>query len=81
MVNAQTIKSNKMSKKVLFVVTSHGELGNTGESTGYYLGEVTHPLGCISRCWLRNRFRESKGGNPPYYGNTQMIRLMKDFGR
>ena len=33
MVNAQTIKSNKMSKKVLFVVTSHDKLGNTGEST------------------------------------------------
>ncbi len=32
-----------MSKKVLFVVTSHGKLGNTGEATGYYLGEVTHP--------------------------------------
>lgn len=32
-----------MAKKVLFVVTSHGELGNTGKPTGYFLSEVTHP--------------------------------------
>lgn len=32
-----------MRKKILFVVTSHGELGNTGKPTGYFLSEVTHP--------------------------------------
>ena len=34
---AQTLNSKKMSKKVLFVVTSHDKLGETGEATGYYL--------------------------------------------
>ena len=29
--------------KVLIVVTSHQQLGNSGEKTGYWLGEVTHP--------------------------------------
>ena len=38
MINAQTIKSKQNEQKVLFVVTSHDKLGNTGESTGYYLG-------------------------------------------
>ena len=33
----------KTSGKILFVVTSHGELGNTGRKTGYWLSEVTHP--------------------------------------
>ena len=42
---AQTKKTTKkMNKKVLFVVTSHTQLGNTGQKTGYYSGEVTHPL-------------------------------------
>ncbi|MBC7476122.1 MAG: type 1 glutamine amidotransferase domain-containing protein, partial [Candidatus Sericytochromatia bacterium] len=30
-------------KKVLFVVTSHDKKGDTGEKTGYYLSEVSHP--------------------------------------
>lgn len=32
-----------MKKKILFVITSHGEKGNGGEKTGYYLSEVSHP--------------------------------------
>ncbi|MDU1903773.1 MAG: type 1 glutamine amidotransferase domain-containing protein [Dysgonomonas sp.] len=32
-----------MEEKILFVVTSCGRLGNTEETTGYYLSEVTHP--------------------------------------
>ena len=32
------------NKKELFVVTNHTQLGNTGETTGYFLSEVTHPL-------------------------------------
>ena len=33
---AQTKKTTKkMNKKVLFVVTSHTQLGNTGQKTGY----------------------------------------------
>jgi putative intracellular protease/amidase len=29
--------------RVLFVLTSHDRLGDTGRSTGYYLSEVSHP--------------------------------------
>ena len=39
---AQTLNSKKMSKKVLFVVTSHDKLGETGEATGYF--QTQHPL-------------------------------------
>ena len=78
MINAQTIKSNKNEQKVLFVVTSHDKLGNTGESTGYYLGEVTHKAVLVDAGYEID-FVSPKAGNPSYYGNTQMIRLMKDF--
>lgn len=37
-----------MQAKVLFVVTSHDKLGNTGKATGYYLSEVTHPWDVLS---------------------------------
>ena len=29
--------------RVLFVLTSHDRLGDTGRATGYYLSEVSHP--------------------------------------
>lgn len=65
---AQTIKSKKMSKKILFVVTSHGQLGDTGEPTGYYLGEVTHPWAVLSDAGYEIDFVSPKGGTPPFYG-------------
>ena len=30
-------------EKILIVLTSHTELGNTGEKTGFWLPELTHP--------------------------------------
>jgi hypothetical protein len=42
-IQAQNQKSTDMKKKILFVVTSHDKKGSTGEDTGYYLGEVSHP--------------------------------------
>lgn len=65
---AQTLNSKKMSNKILFVVTSHDKLGETGESTGYYLGEVTHPWAVLVDAGYEIDFVSPKGGNPPYYG-------------
>jgi len=31
------------SEKILIVLTSHTELGNTGKKTGFWLPELTHP--------------------------------------
>lgn len=56
-----------MEKKVLFVVTSHGELGNTGKSTGYYLSEVTHPWSVVSGDFEIDVV-SPKGGKPPVDG-------------
>lgn len=65
---AQVNAIKKMNKKVLFVVTSHDKLGETGEPTGYYLGEVTHPWHVLSEARYEIDFVSPKGGNPPYYG-------------
>lgn len=65
---AQTINSTSMNKKILFVVTSHSKLGETGEATGYYMGEVTHPWAVLVDAGYEIDFVSPKGGTPPYYG-------------
>jgi putative intracellular protease/amidase len=56
------------TKPVLFVLTSHGTKGNTGEPTGYYLGEVTHPLAELKEAGVAVEFASIKGGEPPVDG-------------
>lgn len=56
-----------MAKKVLFVVTSHAKLGDTGKPTGYYLSEVTHPWSVVSKDYEIDVV-SPKGGRPPVDG-------------
>ncbi len=56
------------NKKVLFVVTNHTQLGNTGETTGYFLSEVTHPLEVLSKAGYKVDFVSPKGGSTTAYG-------------
>lgn len=53
--------------KVLFVVSSHGELGDTGKKTGYFLSEVTHPWSVLSAEYEIDVV-SPKGGRPPVDG-------------
>lgn len=55
-------------KKILFAVTSHGELGTTGKPTGYYLSEVTHPYAAVTAAGFEVDIVSPKGGNPPAEG-------------
>ncbi|WP_290974858.1 type 1 glutamine amidotransferase domain-containing protein [Herbaspirillum sp.] len=63
-----TITKPSMTKPVLFVLTSHGIKGSTGEATGYYLGEVTHPLAELKKAGIAVEFASIKGGEPPVDG-------------
>lgn len=56
-----------MKQKILFVVTSHGELGDTGRKTGYFLSEVTHPWSVLSEAFDIDVV-SPKGGCPPVDG-------------
>jgi len=56
------------SKPILVVMTSHAELGDTGEKTGYYLGELTHPLEVFEQAGLPVELASIKGGEPPVDG-------------
>lgn len=54
-----------MSKKVLFVLTSHDELGNTGLNTGFWTEELAAPYYALSDKGVEITLASPKGGQPP----------------
>jgi putative intracellular protease/amidase len=60
--------SPQSQKPVLFVLTSHGTKGDTGQPTGFYLGEVTHPLAELEAADIPVEFASIQGGEPPVDG-------------
>ncbi|PSH65250.1 type 1 glutamine amidotransferase domain-containing protein [Phyllobacterium sophorae] len=71
-------------KPVLFVLTSHGIKGETGEATGFYLGEVTHPLAVLVAAGIPVEFVSIDGGEPPVDGldlnDATNVRFWNDEG-
>lgn len=52
-------------KRVLFVVTNHDRLGDTGKKTGYFLREVTYPYKAVSEAGYAIDFVSPNGGAAP----------------
>lgn len=48
-VPASAALKNARNKKILIVVSAHGEMGNSGKKTGYWLSEVTHFYHAVAR--------------------------------
>lgn len=66
---AQNTKQvRKMEKRILFVVTSHDKKGSTGQPTGYYLAEVSHPWDVLYSAGYEVDFVSPKGGKAPVDG-------------
>lgn len=53
------------NKKVLFVVTSHDKVGDTGTDTGYYMSEVTHTWDVLHEAGIEIDIVSPKGGKAP----------------
>ncbi len=68
-----------MGKKILFVVTSHEEKGNTGEKTGFYLSEVSHPWEVFLEAGYEMDFVSPKGGKAPVDGFDLEDEVNKKF--
>ena len=51
--------------KVLVVLTSHGELGNTGEKTGFWIEEFATPYYVLADAGADITIASPKGGQPP----------------
>lgn len=79
LLQAQHQKFQPMKKKILFVVTSHDKKGNTGEDTGYYLGEVSHPWEVLHKAGYEIDFVSPKGGTPPVDGFDLKDPVNKEF--
>ncbi|MCW3167022.1 type 1 glutamine amidotransferase domain-containing protein [Chryseobacterium sp. 09-1422] len=54
-----------MSKKVLFVLTSHDKLGNTGLKTGFWTEELAAPYYALADNGVEITLASPKGGQPP----------------
>ena len=51
--------------KVLIVLTSHGELGSTGEKTGFWIEEFAAPYYILADAGVELTIASPKGGQPP----------------
>jgi putative intracellular protease/amidase len=52
-------------KNVLFVLTSHADLGNTGEKTGFWIEEFAAPYYLLTDKGIHITLASPKGGQPP----------------
>ncbi len=52
-------------KTVLFVLTSHEDLGNTGEKTGFWIEEFAAPYYLLKDEGIQVTLASPKGGQPP----------------
>jgi len=53
------------TKKVLMVLTSHAELGNTGEKTGFWVEEFASPYYAFKDAGIQITLASPLGGQPP----------------
>jgi putative intracellular protease/amidase len=67
------------TQRVLFVLTSHDTLGNTGKKTGFYLPEVTHPYAVFEQAGIEVEFVSPKGGKAPMIGIDLEDAINKSF--
>ncbi|MFG2192118.1 type 1 glutamine amidotransferase domain-containing protein [Streptomyces sp. NPDC048639] len=56
------------ARKVLFVLTSHDTLGETGRATGFYLPEAAHPWKALTDAGFEVDLVSVKGGRPSMDG-------------
>ncbi|WP_299441892.1 type 1 glutamine amidotransferase domain-containing protein [uncultured Aquimarina sp.] len=61
----EIIKKTDNMKKVLFVLTSHSDLGNTGEKTGFWIEEFASPYYFLKDKGVEITIASPKGGQPP----------------
>ncbi|MEL0633320.1 type 1 glutamine amidotransferase domain-containing protein [Pseudoalteromonas carrageenovora] len=54
-----------MAKKILMVLTSHSELGNTGEKTGFWVEEFAAPYYAFVDAGAEVTLASPDGGQPP----------------
>jgi putative intracellular protease/amidase len=54
--------------RILMVLTSHSQKGDTGQATGFYLSEVTHPVAAFEAAGFQVEYASIQGGEAPVDG-------------
>src|SRR5689334_22805791 len=63
--NQSVPEGSLKSKKILFVVTSHDQLGNTGKKTGLWIEEFAAPYFYLTAQGAEVTIASPKGGQAP----------------
>src|SRR5512140_961234 len=68
-------------KKVLIVLTSHSDLGNTGEKTGFWIEEFVAPYYVLADAGVQLTVASPKGGQPPIDPKSALANSQTDATR
>ncbi|GAB3644967.1 type 1 glutamine amidotransferase domain-containing protein [Glycomyces tarimensis] len=68
-----------MSKRVLMALTSHAELGDTGEQTGYTVPEAARPWEVFRDAGFDVDYVSIEGGEPPREGLDEDDPVQREF--
>jgi putative intracellular protease/amidase len=60
------------TKKILMVLTSHADLGNTGEKTGFWVEEFAAPYYAFKKAGVQITLASPLGGQPPIDPKSEM---------
>ncbi len=60
-----------LAMKVMIVLTSHAQLGDTGKKTGWYLPEASHPYFALTQSGYEVDFVSPVGGKAPLDQNSR----------
>jgi putative intracellular protease/amidase len=63
-----SVPTDAANKSVLCVVTSHPIKGDSGQPTGFWLSELTHPLAVLQDAGFKTELASVRGGQPPIDG-------------
>jgi len=61
-----------MTKKVLMILTSHADLGNTGKKTGFWIEEFAAPYYVFKDAGLEITLASPNGGQPPIDPSSEL---------
>jgi putative intracellular protease/amidase len=65
--------------KILMVLTSHSELGNTGEKTGFWVEEFAAPYYELADAGAEITLASPKGGQPPIDPKSELPDFQTEF--
>jgi putative intracellular protease/amidase len=65
-------RQRRRKMKILMVLTSHDQLGNTGRKTGFWLEEFAAPYFVFRDACAQITLASPKGGQPPIYPKSDL---------